>query len=351
MAEWNNDPEIIHGGGYEELIAFLAEHPNAVIDSVRPVAVDPVTGEYRDTSFPWMDDFDEDEYDGFDSPVDQAINCLDAGEFQQAAAYLTEAAHDGNANAQFNLGLCYAKGCGVKREFNKAAEWMRKAADNGDEDAATLAEKFGQIELLLKRAKAGDAAAQAELAGIYFDLSGSLYQYGPEEDNQEAYSWAKKAADQNDPEGLYRLGQCYQHGRGVQTDRDAAVRCFTRGGILGHAGCQRDLGVWYLEGTGVPQDEKKGFQLSLKAAVQGDNQAMFNVGMCYQLGRGVGYSLKRALDWYEASQAAFPKPELSRRIQLLKTIPNLEKEESETGLPTGHERDLSAAWAKIQVNK
>ena len=54
------DPEIIHGGGYEELMAFLAEHPDAVIESVRPVIVDPVTGEERDASFPWMDDFEED---------------------------------------------------------------------------------------------------------------------------------------------------------------------------------------------------------------------------------------------------------------------------------------------------
>ena len=134
----------------------------------------------------------------------------------------------------------------------------------------------------------------------------------------------------------------------MQTDRDAAIRCFTRGGILGHVGCQRDLGVWYLEGTGVPRDEKKGFQLSLKAAVQGDNQAMFNVGMCYQLGRGVGYSLKRALDWYEVSQAAVPKTELAHRIQFLKEMPDLEKEESATGLPTGHRDALAAAWKTIQ---
>ena len=84
MSTWDHDPEIIHGGGYEELMAFLAEHPDAVIDSVRPVTVDPVTGEERDASFPWMDDFDEDEYDDFDSPVGQAINCLNVGDFDQA---------------------------------------------------------------------------------------------------------------------------------------------------------------------------------------------------------------------------------------------------------------------------
>ena len=342
MARWNNDPDVIHGGGYEELMAFLAQHPDAVIDSVRPVTVDPVTGEERDASFPWMDDFEDDWYDDL---LDEAIDCLNVGDYEQAVSYLTESAEDGNSNAQFNLGLCYAKGCGVKRDFRKAAEWMRKAAENGDEDAEPLIEQFGKAETLRKKAEAGDAAAQGELAGFYLDLAGALTQFGEMNDHKAAYEWAKKAAGQNDPEGLYRLAQCCQNGWGVQRNYSSALRCFRSGAELGHPGCQRDLGIWYLEGTHVKKSEKKGFQLNLDAAVQGDSQAMFNVGMCYQLGRGVGYSLKRALDWYEASQERFPKPELAQRIQALKSLPNLEKEESATGLPAGHKKDFAAARA------
>ena len=348
MARWNNDPDVIHGGGYEELMAFLAQHPDAVIDSIRPVTVDPVTGEERDASFPWMEDFDGDGYDSFGSPLDHAINCLNAGNFQQAAKELKEAANDGNPDAQFNLGLCYAKGCGVKRDFVQAAEWMRKAAKKGDKDAKPLAERFKQAEELRRKAEDGDAAAQGELAGFYLDLAGALTQYGGTIDQKAASIWAQKSADQKDPEGLYRLGQCYQNGWGVQRNYSSSLRCFRSGAALGHPGCQRDLGVWYLEGTHVKKSEKKGFLLNVDAAVQGDSQAMFNVGMCYQLGRGVGYSLKRALDWYEVSQAAFPKPELVQRIQLLKATPNLGKEESATGLPTGHKKDLAAARANIR---
>ena len=225
---------------------------------------------------------------------------------------------------------------------------LRRGAGLRDEDAVPLAEQFGRTAELLRRAEAGDGAAQGELAGVYLSLSGCLDQYGPEEDRRAACSWARKAADRGAPEGLYQFGLCLRNGWGIRTDGEAAVRLLARGAELGHTGCQRDLGVWYLEGTGVPRDERKGFRLNMDAAVQGDSQAMFNVGMCYQLGIGVGYSLKRALDWFEVSQEAFPKPELARRVGLIRAVHDLEKEESGTDLPAGHGEALAAAREKIR---
>lgn len=41
----------------------------------------------------------------------------------------------GDAGAQFNLGLVYAKGDGVRQDDVKAARWFRKAAVQGTPDA------------------------------------------------------------------------------------------------------------------------------------------------------------------------------------------------------------------------
>ena len=57
--------------------------------------------------------------------------------------------------------MYYVKGCGVTRDFQKAAEWMKKAAENGDEDASEVAEMYGKATENLKKAESGDAAAQA----------------------------------------------------------------------------------------------------------------------------------------------------------------------------------------------
>jgi TPR repeat protein len=47
----------------------------------------------------------------------------------------TIAADGGDRNAQFNLGIMYENGHGVKQSDVKAGEWFQKAADNGHPEA------------------------------------------------------------------------------------------------------------------------------------------------------------------------------------------------------------------------
>ena len=44
-------------------------------------------------------------------------------------------AEQGNAEAQFSLGICYANGNGVAKDMTKAVEWYRKAAEQGHDKA------------------------------------------------------------------------------------------------------------------------------------------------------------------------------------------------------------------------
>ena len=44
-------------------------------------------------------------------------------------------AANGDAAAQNNLGLCYAEGEGVTKDYAEAVRWWRKAAEQGDADA------------------------------------------------------------------------------------------------------------------------------------------------------------------------------------------------------------------------
>lgn len=44
-------------------------------------------------------------------------------------------AEQGNAKAQYNLGLCYAKGVGVEKDLKEAVKWYSKAAEQGNVDA------------------------------------------------------------------------------------------------------------------------------------------------------------------------------------------------------------------------
>lgn len=43
-----------------------------------------------------------------------------------------QAAEQGNAQAQLNLGWMYANGQGVRQDDAQAAQWFRKASEQGD---------------------------------------------------------------------------------------------------------------------------------------------------------------------------------------------------------------------------
>ena len=51
--------------------------------------------------------------------------------FTEAFKYCKKAAEQGEVHAQYNLGIMYANGRGVKQDLFNAKEWYQKAADQG----------------------------------------------------------------------------------------------------------------------------------------------------------------------------------------------------------------------------
>lgn len=139
--------------------------------------------------------------------------CFEEGSYEEAVEWYKEAAEQGNADAQYKLGYCYAnggyevplesqdslgysyeKGMGVDQDWEKAVEWLRKAAEQG------------HIE------------AQYKLADCYFCGRGVAM------DDAEAVKWLRKAAEQGHLEAQYNLGECYYEGDGVLIDYDEAAK-------------------------------------------------------------------------------------------------------------------------------
>ena len=116
----------------------------------------------------------------------------DQTQTEDAVAAIRLAAEQGDASAQYNLGVMYDSGQGVPQDETEAVRWFRLAADQGD------------------------AAAQ-------FDL-GLLYQSGRgvPQDETEAVRWHRLAADQGHAAAQVSLGFAYADGLGVPQDRVAA---------------------------------------------------------------------------------------------------------------------------------
>ena len=56
-------------------------------------------------------------------------------DYKEAVARYRKAAEQGDASAQYNLGVMYSKGQGVPQDYKEAVVWYRKAAQQGDANA------------------------------------------------------------------------------------------------------------------------------------------------------------------------------------------------------------------------
>ena len=217
---------------------------------------------------------------------------------------LQRAAEQGDAKAQFNLGLIYAEGKGVSKNNAEAVRWFRQAAEQGNAEAQVkLGVAYARgIEVPKNDAEAAKWYRRAAVAGnaeAQFNL-GSMYAKGDgvPEDDAEAVRWFRQAAEQGDVRAQSALGEMYVAGEGVPVDDAEALRWFRRAGEQGDANTQTMLGIMYYAGVGAPQDTAEAFKWYRQAAEQGIAFAQLQVGAMYGQGVGVPENDAEAIRWY-----------------------------------------------------
>ncbi|MES1929906.1 Sel1 domain-containing protein [Salinisphaera dokdonensis CL-ES53] len=144
----------------------------------------------------------------------QAPSDAEAAEVLKTAKPLAD---NGNANAQYNMGVLYDEGYGVEQDYAKARRWYEKAAAQNyakaehnlgimyqsghgvEKDSALAAEWF------TRAAEHGESAAQNNLAVLY--VRGE----GVKQDLAEAAKWAAKAAAAGNSSAKNNLPQISQN--------------------------------------------------------------------------------------------------------------------------------------------
>jgi TPR repeat protein len=211
-------------------------------------------------------------------------------------------ANDGDAVAQFNLGLMYATGQGVQQDNAAAALWFRKAAEQGY------------------------APAQSNLGTVY------LYGRGVTQDDTEAVAWFRKAADQRDAIAEFLLGNQYANGKGLPQDYSEAMIWFQRAAEQGHPVAKLFLGVMYAEGRGVPQDYIRAHMWFSLAAAQGEQRADSRNGRT----EDDPSSDKRSAEARTRLEASYAANSSLKKCAL-RPVPQL---------ATGQRRAVSSAWKR-----
>lgn len=161
---------------------------------------------------------------------------------------LQQKANDGDAQAQFELALCYANGTdllgkGVAKNYELAMEWFDKAATQGHIEAKNL------------------------LAEHYYHIANNLYfgENGFENNVELAFEWCTKAAELGHICAYLLLGNLYTYGAGVEQSDKLAFECYRKasehfenieGENLIKMFTNKLLADCYAQGKGVEKNEK-----------------------------------------------------------------------------------------------
>jgi len=235
----------------------------------------------------------------------------------ESFSWLMKSAVQGFALAQYEVARMFYHGVPpVSEDNDQAFTWGMKAAEQGDADAQSLIGEcfeagFGTSKDLgaacawyLKAAEQGSAAAQSRIARWYFHGDGPL-----PEDNDQAFTWAERAARQDNSSSWLILAQCYESGYGTNVNLREAFNWYNKLAEKdGNSFAQYKLGCWFQEGIDpVSRHPKKGFSWFLQAANQGMPMAQVSVGLCYDNGTGVSEDKKEAFNWYKkAAKQGYP---------------------------------------------
>lgn len=131
------------------------------------------------------------------------IDAHQRGDYATALREWQPLAEQGDALAQYNLGLLYDNGRGVQKDYAQARQWYEKAAAQGRADA--------QVSL-----------------GILYDYGRSIPQ-----DFKKAVYWYRLSAKQGNDLAQRRLGLMYERGDGVERDYVQAYMWYTLGAAKG----------------------------------------------------------------------------------------------------------------------
>ena len=117
----------------------------------------------------------------------------------------------------------------------------------------------------------------------------------------------RRSAEMGDPQGMYKLGVCYDFGKGGLTkDGAKAVEWYQKAAEAGNARAMNSLGVCYARGKGgLTEDKAKAVGWYQKAAEAGSADAMHNLGCRYDYGRGgLTKDEAKAVEWYQKAAEA-----------------------------------------------
>jgi TPR repeat protein len=251
-----------------------------------------------------------------------------------------QAAEQGNAQAQYDLGMAYHNGTGVPKDDIEARKWWLKATEQRYSPAWSILchysvterlstppnvdypmitdfiapvdvnmwrkwcsvsrpeENYSEyIPKLYSRAEQGDIIAQRNM-GLAYQMGGF---FAALNDSAKALPWFQLAADGGDAVSQRYLGIIYMRGQppSFTPDYTNALKYFQKAAAQNDALSETYIGKIYSDGT---SDTPKHYEEALKwyqmAANQNEPNAERKLGDMYANGIGVSQNSEEMVKWY-----------------------------------------------------
>lgn len=186
-----------------------------------------------------------------------------------AFALVSDKAAKGDASAMLSLGRFYEYGHGTSRNFTKALEWYRKAAEAG------LPEGYYNL-------------------GVCYEVG-----MGAVSDDKKAAEYFAKSAELKLPLGMHKMAALYFSGSGLPKDEAKAMEYLIKAGEAGLPQAANDLGLVYMNGLyEQPKDTGVALDWFVFGADNGSLDAMANIAAYFDEATPVKVNLVKALKWY-----------------------------------------------------
>lgn len=156
---------------------------------------------------------------------------------------LRQAAANGDAKAQFEVGAIFTEGRAITQDYAEAGKWYERAAAQGF------------------------VPAQYRL--------GNLYEAGQgvEKDIEVAKLWYQRAAEAGNRMAMHNLAALYAGGMLGEQEFETAAEWFEQAAAKGMTDSQFNLGMLYARGLGVEQNFEQSYKWFSLAARSGDADA------------------------------------------------------------------------------
>lgn len=239
----------------------------------------------------------------------------------RSLGWFARAAENGDAVSRRALGLHAAEGYpSVTNDSSAAIKWLTLAADQGDAEA--------QYWLSILYDGAGDIPANAELA-LKWETAAALQghpyaqyhlgeYYSQQKNYDEASKWFASAAEHDIPAMQFDVAQKYYVGRdGIAQDLNKAFQLVQKAAQTVNAGKDADnyanakyyhmLADLYYNGQGTRQNFTEALKWYTRAADLGSGQAAYRIAEMYRIGQGVRKNVQTAIEWFAKAHDNYNK--------------------------------------------